>query len=99
MPITHTVVIRLAHPSGSREEEDFLTDAAADLRSIPGVQNFRINWQVSDKSDLSFQFAMEFETSDAYDFYNEHPAHVAFVRDRWAHEVAEFQEYDFVGLS
>ena len=30
--------------------------------------------------------------------YNNHPAHVAFVRDRWVPEVAAFMEIDYVVL-
>ena len=49
----------------------------------------------SPKSALTHQFSMRFADQAAYDAYNGHPAHVDFVATRWAHEVAEFQEYDF----
>ena len=39
---------------------------------------------------------MVFADQAAYDAYNEHPAHVAFVEQRWQTEVDSFQEYDFV---
>jgi hypothetical protein len=96
MPIQHTVVFRLVHPSGSPEEAAFLADGRAALTSIPGVEDFRITRQVSPKSDLAHQFSMVFADDAAYQAYNDHPTHVAFVADRWAPEVAEFQEYDFV---
>lgn len=96
MPIQHTVVFRLAHPAGSAEESAFLADARAALTSIPGVEEFRINRQVSAKSDLAHQFSMVFADDSAYQAYNDHPVHVAFVAERWVPEVAEFQEYDFV---
>ena len=65
------------------------------MTSIPGVEDFRISRQVSEKSDLRFQFSMVFADQHAYTAYNEHPTHVGFVSGRWVPEVAEFQEYDF----
>jgi hypothetical protein len=41
---------------------------------------------------------MEFADDAAYQGYNNHPAHVAFVRDRWVPEVAAFMEIDYVAL-
>ncbi|WP_203580316.1 Dabb family protein [Microbacterium hibisci] len=96
MPIQHTVVFRLSHAPGSPEEAAFLTDARAALTSIPGVEDFRVNRQVSPKSDLAHQFSMVFADDAAYQAYNDHPTHVAFVAERWVPEVASFQEYDFV---
>lgn len=95
MPIQHTVVFRLVHPSGSAAETGFLDTARAILAAIPGVSDFTINRQVSPKSDLDWQFSMVFADQDAYDGYNAHPAHVGFVEGRWVPEVAAFQEYDF----
>ena len=37
---------------------------------------------------------MTFADQGAYDAYNAHPLHEAFVRERWAGEVAEFMEHD-----
>lgn len=96
MAIQHTVVFRLVHPAGSAEEREFLATGHAVLTSIPGVAEFAIRRQVSAKSDLTHQFSMVFADQRAYDAYNEHPAHTAFVSERWVPEVAEFQEYDFV---
>jgi len=96
MPIQHTVVFRLVHPSASPAEVAFLEDGRAALTSIPGVEDFRVSRQVSPKSDLAHQFSMVFVDEAAYQAYNDHPTHVAFVAERWAAEVAEFQEYDFV---
>jgi len=42
---------------------------------------------------------MYFAGKDAYRTYNQHPIHVAFVRDRWETEVSSFQELDFVPLT
>ena len=41
---------------------------------------------------------MEFANQAAYAGYNEHPDHVAFVRDRWVPEVAAFTEIDYVPI-
>ena len=97
-PIHHTVAFRLSHPSGSPDEAAFL-DAARALATIPGVEDFRQFRQVSPKSDFTFFFSMRFADADAYRGYNEHPVHIAFVRDRWDVEVSDFQELDLVALS
>lgn len=96
MTIQHTVVFRLVHPSGSEGEAEFLAAGRQTLTSIPGVTEFAINEQVSAKSDLAWQFTMVFADQAAYDAYNVHPAHVAFVKSRWQSEVEAFQEFDFV---
>jgi Stress responsive A/B Barrel Domain len=96
-PIHHTVAFRLSHPSGSPDEAAFL-DAALALATIPGVEDFRQFRQVSQKSDFTF-FSMRFADADAYSSYNEHPVHVAFVRNRWESEVSDFQELDLVSLN
>lgn len=96
MSIQHTVVFRLIHPAGSAEEREFLATGRAVLTSIPGVEDFTIRRQVSAKSDLSHQFSMTFADQATNDAYDEHPAHRAFVAERWLPEVAAFQEYDFV---
>jgi Stress responsive A/B Barrel Domain len=97
-PIQHTVAFRLRHPSGSSAETAFL-EAARVLATIPGVEDFQQLRQVSPKSDFTFFFSMRFADADAYRGYNEHPVHVAFVRDRWDAEVSDFQELDFVALA
>jgi hypothetical protein len=96
--IEHTVTFRLRHAPGSPAESAFLA-AAHELAAIPGVRDFAIRRQVSPKYDHSFGITMRFADQAAYDLYNSHPLHMAFVRDRWASEVAVFQEADFVLLS
>nr|WP_201470334.1 Dabb family protein [Microbacterium hydrocarbonoxydans] len=96
MSIQHTVVFRLVHEPGSREERDFLDTGRAVLAAIPGVEDFTVRRQVSPKSDLEHQFSMFFVDQGAYSAYNEHPSHTSFVADRWVPEVVAFQEYDFV---
>jgi hypothetical protein len=95
--IRHTVVFRLKHPAGSPQEAAFLA-AAIRLAEIPGVQKFERLRQVGKKNDYAFGFSMEFAGQAAYDGYNLHPDHVAFVRDRWAKEVEAFLEIDYTPL-
>ena len=95
--IRHTVAFRLHHAPGSAEEADFLAAATA-LADIPGVTAFEQLRQTSPKNDFAFGFSMEFADQAAYDTYNDHPLHVAFVRDRWKAEVSDFMEIDYVRL-
>ena len=97
--IRHTVVFRLRHPSGSAAETKFLADAKTALTPIPGVEAFEQLRQGSPKNDYRFGFSMEFADQAAYRAYNDHPLHVAFVRDRWVPEVEAFLEIDYVPLA
>jgi Stress responsive A/B Barrel Domain len=63
------------------------------------VEGFQIAREVSPKNPFAFAVAMTFADQAAYDAYNTHPAHVAFVQGRWLPEVAEFMEHDTVALS
>ena len=92
--IRHTVVFRLKHAAGSAAEAAFLEDALI-LADIPGVEKFERLKQVSPKNDYRFGFSMEFADQAAYSGYNDHPDHVAFVRDRWIPEVEAFLEIDY----
>ena len=96
--ITHSVIFRLKHLAGSAAEQAFLGDARI-LGAIPGVQNFRRLRQISPKNDYRFGFAMEFADKEAYAGYDGHPAHIAFVRDRWLPEVDAFLEIDTEDLT
>jgi heme-degrading monooxygenase HmoA len=95
--IRHSAIFPLRHPDGSEAETAFLTALAA-LKDIPGVQDFHIAREVSPKNPFRFAVAMTFADQAAYDACNLHPAHVAFVRDRWVPEVIEFMEHDTVAL-
>ena len=95
--IRHTVVFNLKHGTDSAEEKKFLADALV-LTEIPGVNAFEQLRQVSPKNNYRFGFSMEFDDQSAYDFYNAHPLHVAFVRDRWVPEVSDFLEIDYVKI-
>ena len=80
--IRHTVAFTLGHEEGSKEERDFLATAAR-LAEIPGVEAFEVLREVSPKNGFRFGLSMEFADQAAYDGYNEHPTHVAFVQERW----------------
>ena len=95
--IRHTVSFTLNHASGSAEEADFLATAAT-LATIPGVEAFEVVREVSPKNAFAFGISMEFADQAAYTSYNEHPAHVAFVQERWLPEVADFLEVDYEAL-
>lgn len=94
-PLQHTVSFSLVHERGSAEEAEFLASARRILPAIPGVTGFTVNRQVSPKSGHDWQFSMVFADRAAYAAYDAHPDHVEFVRERWASEVADFQELDF----
>ena len=95
--IRHTVAFTLRHAPGSAAEADFLGTALA-LAAIPGVEKFEQLRQTSRKNTFRFGFSMEFADAAAYAGYNDHPTHVAFVRDRWVPEVADFLEIDYEPL-
>ncbi|MEQ8702123.1 MAG: Dabb family protein [Bauldia litoralis] len=96
--IRHTVAFRLKHAPGSAEEKAFLDDGQRILPAIPGVERFEALRQVSAKNGFAFGFSMEFADQAAYDGYDGHPDHVAFVRDRWMTEVEDFLEVDYTAL-
>jgi hypothetical protein len=96
--IRHTVAFRLKHPANSVEEKNFMAEAGR-LRVIPGIKNFEVLAQLSPKNDFKFGLSMEFADQAAYQVYNDHPQHVAFVRDRWVPEVAAFMEIDYTALA
>ena len=93
--IRHTVVFTLKHVAGSAAEGALLNDAKV-LAGIPGVEKFEQLRQVSPKNGYAFGFSMEFADQSAYSGYNQHPDHVAFVRERWVPEVERFLEIDYV---
>lgn len=95
--IRHTVVFTLRHEARSAEAEAFL-DALAGLAAIEGVEELEVLREVSPKNGYQLGVVMEFASRAAYEAYNAHPEHVAFVRDRWDTEVSDFMEVDFVAL-
>ena len=96
--IRHTVSFTLRHAAGSPEESAFLA-AAQELAVIDGVEAFELLRQVGSKNEFRFGISMEFAGQAAYDGYNEHPAHVRFVAERWLPEVSDFLELDYTTLA
>jgi hypothetical protein len=92
--IRHTVVFTLSHAEGSPAEADFL-ETAARLSAIAGVESFEILRETSPKNDYRYGISMEFADDAAYQGYNNHPDHVAFVQGRWIPEVSDFLEVDY----
>ena len=95
--IRHAALFKLKHPAGSVEEKSFLA-ALGGLGSIPGVGDFQIARESSPKNDFAYAVSMVFADEAAYEFYNNHPLHVAFVQGRRIPEVASFMEHDTVPL-
>jgi Stress responsive A/B Barrel Domain len=93
--IRHTVSFLLVHSRGSAEEAAFLAAAARLADVVPGVEDFEVLREVSPKNPFVHGLSMEFADRTAYEAYNEHPEHVAFVRDRWLAEVSDFLEIDY----
>ena len=93
--IQHMVIFDLKHEKGSALAEKFLKDGQQILSNLPVVQNFQVFNQVSLKNDYSYGFSMVFADKLAYETYNNHPDHVAFVAERWKKEVTRFLEIDF----
>ncbi|WP_342774560.1 Dabb family protein [Paenibacillus piri] len=99
VPIKHMVVFTLKYEFDMVETKMFLEKSAAILSAIPQVQQFEAFRQVSEKTDYDFGFSMVFADRAAYQAYNEHPAHVDYVKQLWEKEVLRFQEIDFEQLT
>lgn len=95
--IRHTVVFKLKYLHGSPEETEFL-NAAAKLSFIPGVHKFECLRQTSKKNNFDYGISMEFDTIQAYEVYNQHPDHTAFVNTYWMRDVVDFLELDYKPL-
>ena len=93
--IRHTVSFVLVHAPGSAEEAAFLAAAARLADVVPDVEDFEVLREVSPKNPFVHGLSMEFADRTAYEVYNEHPEHVAFVRERWLAEVSDFLEIDY----
>ena len=95
--IRHLVVFTLRHEEGSPEAEAFLAALRA-LATIDGVEDFQVVRQVGAKNSYRLAVTMDFASRAAYDAYNVHPDHVAFVEERWDADVADFMEIDLSEL-
>ncbi|UFH51940.1 Dabb family protein [Spirosoma sp. KNUC1025] len=95
--IQHSVIFNLKHTPGSTQEQAFF-DAARQLATIPGVEQFVCLRQVSPKNPFSFGLSMVFVNQAVYDQYNQHPLHQAFIEQHWLTEVIDFMEIDYLPL-
>ncbi|MGN6436626.1 MAG: Dabb family protein [Agriterribacter sp.] len=95
--IRHSVIFKLKYAKGSAEETAFLR-ATEKLADIPGVTAFEQLQQVSRKNKFDYGLSMEFANQQAYDVYNNHPAHTAFIQEFWIQGVEDFLEIDYVPL-
>lgn len=93
--IRHTVAFALPFPSGSSEEAAFL-GSARELASIPGVDGFVVLRRLGDEGGLPWSLSMEFSDQAAFDGYNAHPLHRAFVETVWLPTVTSFAESDYI---
>ena len=92
MTIQHTVVFRL---NPDTDTDHFLA-RARELATIGGVNDFEVLRQVGLKNDFTYGLSMHFDDQAAYDSYNNHADHLAFVNDVWLPNVADFLELDYV---
>ncbi|GAB4045415.1 Dabb family protein [Spirosoma litoris] len=95
--IRHTVVFKLKDQIDLLQEQAFF-EAALALAAIPGVQKFEGLKQIGTKNKFDFGLSMEFDTEEEYAYYNNHPAHVQFVREHWIPTVQDFLEIDYEPL-
>ncbi len=92
MTIQHTVVFRMHNGA----DADHFLVRARELATIVGVSDFEVLRQVGRKNDFTHALSMYFKDHSAYDAYNSHPVHGAFVKDVWLPNVADFLELDYV---
>lgn len=92
MTIQHTVVFRIKN--GADVDQFFAR--ARELATIVGVNDFEVLRQVGLKNDFTHGLSMYFDDQSAYDTYNSHANHRAFVNDVWLPNVADFLELDYV---
>ncbi|PWW38832.1 MULTISPECIES: Dabb family protein [Paenibacillus] len=94
--INHLVTFTLYAGKDTAEAEAFLKESADALANIPGVEQFQVLRQVSEKNEFDYSFSMVFANQAAYDAYNDHPVHRKYVEERWEKEVSRFQEIDLI---
>lgn len=94
--IKHMVIFSLHSGKDDPETGAFLQVSSEELAAIPGVEQFEVFRQVSEKNEFDYGFSMVFTDQNAYDAYNKHPVHVKYVEERWNTKVSRFQEIDLV---
>ena len=91
--IRHTVAFKLKDIS-PEEKDAFFRELNA-LKNIPGVKKFSVRAQVGKKNNFTHGVFMDFKTQEAYTSYNNHPQHMAFVKNYWEKYVEDFLELDY----
>lgn len=94
VPIRHSVIFTFKDGITAIEKQNFF-DAVTKLKTIEGVEKFEILKQVSVKNNFDYGIVMEFKNNETYQYYNNHPEHVAFVQNIWLKEVKDFLEIDY----
>jgi len=96
--IRHSVIFKLKDVINADEKQAFF-DAVDQLAFIQDVQKFEVLKQISPKNQFEYGISMEFDTQKQYDFYSNHPEHVAFVQNYWLKYVEDFLEIDYQPVS
>ncbi len=92
--IRHSVILKLKDDISTTEKQAFFK-AVDTLVNIEGVQKFEVLKQISPKNHFEYGISMEFDTTEQYNFYSNHPSHVHFVENYWMKSVADFLEIDY----
>ena len=95
--IRHLVAFTLRPEEDSPAGQAFMV-ALRSLAAIEGVEELELVRQIGVKNPYQFAVVMEFASRAAYDAYNGHPDHVAFVNEVWDVEVSDFMEIDLAPL-
>ncbi|TRX42415.1 Dabb family protein [Flavobacterium restrictum] len=95
--IRHSVIFSFKAGMSDQDKRHFF-DAVSKLTAIEGVRTFEILKQTSVKNKYEFGISMEFQNNEAYQYYNNHPDHVAFVQNIWLKQVEDFLEIDYESL-
>ena len=93
--IRHMLAFRLKYPKDSAEAKQFIADSKEILGAIPAASRFEVFYEVSPKNSFDYGFSFDFATPADYEAYNNNPAHVRYVQERWLKEVEDFMEIDF----
>ncbi len=93
--IQHTVAFQFKPNLEEGDIRAFFCAARA-LSEIAAVEEFEVLKQVGKKNSFEYALSMYFETQHAYEAYNNHPQHIAFVENYWLKQVSDFIELDYV---
>ena len=93
-------VIFWTNPTNPSAADELVAGAEKLLRPIPGIRLFHVGKMVPSHRpvvDQSYQVAMNvtFDTKQAQDAYQVHPAHLEFIANVFKPLCAKVQVYDF----